>query len=243
MQPQAQTINPELNYYWQGVDTNFIWRAQTGVRVNVGTSTGTDESRYLLLDPRRPATYAVARDASTKPAAALKIPWETRINGSVAYNIPKVDLLVSTVFQSLPGASINAQLQSVPASAAIWQPESASRATEPCAAGTAGATVGCFGAQRNQATANVQMLLDNEMIGERTTVWDVKVAKNIRFANKRAVIGVDIYNVFNSDAIQSYNQTYTLDDPATPAVEVNNWLNPMSVVSPRFARLSVQFSF
>jgi hypothetical protein len=165
------------------------------------------------------------------------------MNGSVAYNIPWVDVLVSAVFQSLAGPSISAQLQNVPASAAIWEPESASRATEPCAAGTAGATVGCFGAQRNQATANIQMLLDNEMIGERTTLWDLKLAKNIRFANKRAVIGVDIYNLLNSDAISSYNGTYTLDNPATPAVEVNNWLTPQTVVSPRFARLSIQFSF
>ena len=81
------------------------------------------------------------------------------------------------------------------------------------------------------------------MFGERTTLWDLKLAKNIRFSNKRAVIGVDVYNLFNSDAIQTYNGTYTIDNPATPDVEVNNWLNPTGVVSPRFARLSVQFSF
>ncbi len=71
----------------------------------------------------------------------------------------------------------------------------------------------------------------------------MKLAKNIRFANKRATIGVDIYNMFNSDAITSYNGTYTLDNPATPAVEVNNWGNPATIVAPRFARLSFQLSF
>jgi hypothetical protein len=93
------------------------------------------------------------------------------------------------------------------------------------------------------ATTTAQALLSNEMIGERTTLWDLKLAKNIRFANKRAVIGVDVYNLFNSDAIQSYQTNYTLDNPNTPAVEVNNWLQPTGVVAPRFARLSVQFSF
>ena len=34
-----------------------------------------------------------------------QVPWQTRMNGTVAYNIPKVDVLVSTVFQSLPGAA------------------------------------------------------------------------------------------------------------------------------------------
>ena len=42
---------------------------------------------------------------------------------------------------------------------------------------------------------------------------------------------------------QAYNGTYIVDNPATPAVEVNNWATPMSIVAPRFARLSVQFSF
>jgi hypothetical protein len=54
---------------------------------------------------------------------------------------------------------------------------------------------------------------------------------------------VDVYNVVNSDAITSYNATYTIDNPATPAVEVNNWHNPMGLVSPRFLRLQIQFDF
>ena len=103
--------------------------------------------------------------------------------------------------------------------------------------------VGCIGATRNTTSVSVPLLLSNELFGERMTMFDVKLAKNIRFANKRAMIGVDIYNVMNSDAIQGYNATYTLDNPATPAVEVNNWMQPQSVVSSRFVRLSLQFTF
>ena len=90
---------------------------------------------------------------------------------------------------------------------------------------------------------NVPLLLSNEFIGERVTTFDVKFAKNFRFANKRATIGVDIYNFTNSDTITGYNGTYVVDNPLTPAVEVNNWGQPNGVVAPRFARLSVQFSF
>ena len=81
------------------------------------------------------------------------------------------------------------------------------------------------------------------MMGERTTIFDLKLAKNIRFGNKRATIGVDIYNVFNSDAIQDYTDTYTVDNPGTPEVEVNSWGAPSDIIAPRFARLSVQFYF
>ena len=89
----------------------------------------------------------------------------------------------------------------------------------------------------------VPLLLNNEVFGERTTFFDLKVAKILRIRDTRATIGVDIYNVFNSDAINSYNTTFTPDNPLTPAVEVNNWMNPMGLIAPRFARLSVQFSF
>ena len=87
------------------------------------------------------------------------------------------------------------------------------------------------------------LLLSNEVFGERTTFFDVKLAKILRFRDTRATIGVDIYNVFNSDAINSYQGTYTPDNPLTPAVEVNSWLNPTGLIAPRFARLSVQLSF
>jgi hypothetical protein len=239
-QPQAQTINPDLENYWQGVDTNFVWRGARGIRVNVGTSTGRPSRNtcFAMVD----APSVGGREGHEwEDGCATRVPFQTRMNGAVAYNIPWVDVLVSAVFQSLPGAEISASV-TLPVSAITWMPESASRATEPCAPPNQ-ALVGCVGAGRNQTTVNVPLLLNNEMFGERTTLWDLKLAKNIRFSNKRAVIGVDVYNLFNSDAIQTYNGTYTIDNPATPAVEVNNWLNPTGVVSPRFARLSVQFSF
>jgi hypothetical protein len=82
----------------------------------------------------------------------------------------------------------------------------------------------------------------------------VKIAKNLRFYNKRAVIGVDIYNVFNSDAINSYNATLTgsfvngvwvpaVDNPAVAGNQGNQFMNPTGLVSPRCMRLSLQFNF
>jgi hypothetical protein len=74
------------------------------------------------------------------------------------------------------------------------------------------------------------------------TVRHRRRATNIRFGNTRAAIGVDVYSLFNSDAIQDYVDTYTRDNPATPENE-NTWGNPFNIIPPRFARLSVQFYF
>ena len=82
---------------------------------------------------------------------------------------------------------------------------------------------------------------------------DLNFMKNVRFANKRVSFGVNIYNLFNSDAATAYNGTYTRfllpdgtwveDDPNTTAVEVNNWRNITQIVSPRFMRFTVEVNF
>ena len=48
----------------------------------------------------------------------------------------------------------------------------------------------------------VNLLNTNELYGERVTTFDLKLSKNVRFSNKRVAVGVDVYNLFNSDAIQ-----------------------------------------
>ncbi len=241
-QPNAVTYLKERETVFNGFDTTFVWRGPRGFRINGGTSTGrtkTDTCFATLDNPNVRGREGREYEAGCRS----NVPWTTRVNGSASYVIPWVDVLVSTVFSSLPGANIGATIQTVDKSEVTWNPDSAARATRPCTGGAVNAGVGCFGATANNATTPINLLLNNEMIGERTTTFDVKLAKNIRFANKRATIGVDIYNVTNSDAITGYNGTYTPDNPNTPEVEVNNWLQPQSVVAPRFARLSVQFSF
>ena len=115
-----------------------------------------------------------------------------------------------------------------------WNAASAARATKPCANPANG--VGCFTSTIQPTTVVVPLLLNNEMYGERVTYTDMKFAKNIRFSGKRAQIGVDLYNIFNSDAITSYNGTYTVGAS-------NTWLQPISLISPRYMRFQVQFDF
>jgi hypothetical protein len=239
--PTAQTFMPELSYVWNGVDTNFNWRGPGGFRVQGGTSTGRAqrETCYASLDA--PAVRG-REGAEYQAGCKTATPWQTTVKGSASYNIPKVDVLVATVFQSQPGSEINAQV-TYDKSQVTWLPASASRATAPCTGAAAAAGVGCFGATRNTQTVNVQLLLNNEQFGPRVNVIDLKLAKNIRFKGNRLLIGLDMYNIFNSDAISSYITTFTPDNPATPAVETNSWLNPLFLIPPRFIRGQIAFSF
>ena len=237
-QPIAQSYMNEYNYSWHGFDTNFLWQGPQGLRVQFGTGTGRTQRNtcYTMVDApdvrgRAGAEYRAGCDTRT--------PFQTTLKGSASYTVPKVDVLVSTVFQSLPGVEQTASM-TYSKDQVLWNAESASRASEPCAVAANG--VGCLGATRNTTTVPVQLLLTNEFYGERVTVFDLKVAKIIRFGPRRLNIGADIYNFLNSDAITSYNATFTPDNPATPANE-NLWLQPMGLVSPRFVRMQVAFSF
>ena len=241
---EAEIYNKTLEYSYNGVDTNFVWRGPRGLRINGGTSTGrTNQDRCASLTdwglaPAFGANNFVGplkgrEGAPYADGCINNNPWLTRVNGTAAYVIPWVDVLISTVFQSFPGIERTANM-TFDKSAVLWNTESAGRATTPCA--TAANGTGCFGQSRNFTNVVVNLLNNNELYGERITLFDVKLAKNVRFANKRATIGVDIYNFLNSDAVDQYQNTYTPGD-------ANAWGNPTSLVEPRFMRLQVQFNW
>ena len=116
-------------------------------------------------------------------------------------------------------------------------------ADDPASVRVLGNGVGCLSSAFAPTTVSVPLLLNNEVYGERVTYADMKFAKNIRFAGRRAQVGVDVYNILNSNAILGYNGNYVLDNPNTPAVEQNTWLDPQTLISPRYVRFQVQFDF
>jgi hypothetical protein len=156
-----------------------------------------------------------------------------------------VDVLAGVVFQSRPGVAINANLN-IPYQAAVWEASSASRA---------GTQFNGTSLTTGVLTQNVNLLDAGDQYGERYNNWDLTLRKNFRFAGKRANIGVDIYNLLNSDAATAYNGNYTAtydaatgvwtannaDDPATTVVE--GWRNVTGIVTPRFLRISVSLDF
>jgi hypothetical protein len=72
---------------------------------------------------------------------------------------------------------------------------------------------------------------------ERTNLVDMRFAKILRFAGRRADVGIDLYNLFNSNFTTAYQQTYEY------ATNGAAWLRPTAIVSPRLARFHVTFNF
>jgi hypothetical protein len=244
--PSVVTIMDELAYRSNFFDTNFVWRGTDrfrlgGLRVNGGTTTGRavrDQCGTMLDGPD------VRQHEGVTPSCNPYTRWETNVRGTASYTIPKIDVLVSTVFARRVGPERSAN-HAFTKDQVTWEASSAARATQPCPAGATAGQVGCFTAQGNTITATsytVNLLNPGELYGPGYTIFDLKLGKNIRFASRRLNVGVDIYNLFNKEQVLTYQDNFdTVDNPTTPIVE--QWGQATSLLSPRFVRLSIQFDF
>jgi hypothetical protein len=233
--PSAVTIMQELDYSWNGVDTNFTWRGPHGIRLNGGTSTG--RARRDQCGTELGAPNIKAADGNS-PACNPYTRFDTNVRGTASYTIPKADVLVSTVFQWRPGLERTATWN-VPKEMVTWEPAAAYRATLPCTGAQAG-QVGCFTPQGTTVTATnyqVNLLDPGDLYSPGYWIADLKLAKNVRFSGKRLNVGVDVYNLFNNDVVRDYQNTFPVSGTGVA------WGTPMTLLSPRFARLQVQFDF
>ena len=234
-----QTYSDALKYTWNGFDTNFNWRGPNGIFVQAGSSTArinrdTCGAVADLSNTANSLNSIVGHADAPYQSGCLSLgPFQTTIRGSATYTVPKIDVLLSLVYQSLPGSEITANW-TVSKDQVTWN--NPARATAPCAIPSNG--VGCFLSSPNftSTTYPIPLLLNNQLFGERVTTADIKIAKNFRWKGRRLNAGVDIYNFMNSDAVTAYNTTYT---PGP----TNAWGTPMTLVSPRFVRLQIQANF
>jgi hypothetical protein len=218
--------------YWTGVDTNVSLRAKYGIRLTGGTSTGRRVNDTCQLQVSDPPTGQQLREGRERLCDAVR-PFQTNIRGTASYTIPWIDVLASTVFTYRPGVTVNANY-TVALNDVVW-------------ASTANRLVpGMQGVTNGQVTQN---LLSNDTFGEGIRIIDLKLAKNIRFAGKRANIGADIYNVFNSDAALGYCATYPnlaqgIEGCGSSAQgTLIPWRAVNSITTPRYVRFQVQFDF
>jgi hypothetical protein len=61
---------------------------------------------------------------------------------------------------------------------------------------------------------------------------DLRFGKNLRFGRTRTLVALDIFNLFNSNAVDVYQQNYGAA-----------YLNPLSITQARFFKIGVQVDF
>ena len=226
--------NYGLHYqYWDGVDVNFSVRPIHGIAFQGGTSTGQTVQDFCEVANALPESLL----PTISTGVGFSIPGISILNGGTvgstptaychvasgfltdfrglsSYQVPKVDVEIGVTFQSKPGARLAANY---PVPAAVIA-QSLGRAPTG-----------------NVANVTVNLIPPGTLYGDRINELDLRIAKVLKFGRQKARVQVDFYNLANSSAVLTYNNTYS---PTS-----TTWLTPTSVLAARVAKIGATFEF
>jgi hypothetical protein len=77
----------------------------------------------------------------------------------------------------------------------------------------------------------VNLVAPGSMYGDRINQLDMRIAWTLRYGRTRTLIAFDMYNAFNSNAVLTYNGAF---------VPGATWLQPLTILTPRFFRISAE---
>jgi hypothetical protein len=207
---------------YNGMLINVSARLGAGLQFQGGINSGKTVQDNCAVRSQLPELTTVA---GVSPAVSVGNPFchsdpglVTKLTALGSYTVPKIDVLFSGTLRSDQGAPLSA----------TWN---APVALVSAALGRPAAVVG--------NTVPVNLVSPGQVWGDRVNALDLRFAKIVRLRRTRNTIGLDIYNVTNSAAILTYNQTYN----PTPATPSQAWLAPTSVLTPRFFKVGVQIDF
>ncbi len=204
--------------HYNGVLVNISSRVHDGLTLQGGFNTGktvTDDCEIRALVPELTVTGGVS---PTSPYCHNDPGLVTRVTGLGSYLIPKVDVLFSATFRSDQGGVLAANYN-VPNAAIV---PSLGRSLS-----------------NNATFATVNLVAPGQVWGDRVNELDFKIGKILKFGGTRTNVGIEIYNALNESSVLTYVQTYN------PAIQSGTgaWLQPQTIMTPRFLKFSVQFDF
>jgi hypothetical protein len=197
---------------WQGLDVTANLRLGAGVTFQGGVSTGRTVTDNCEIVAALPEILVSGTTATPAQYCHVEEPFRPQVKGLGSYTVPKVGVQVSGTFQSNPGGRLAANYN-VPN--AVIAPSLGRNLS-------------------GGANATINLVTPATLFGARINQLDLRAAKLLKFGRMRSQFSVDVYNVLNSDATQTYNQTYVLN---------GSWLTPTLILPARFAKLTVQLDF
>ena len=178
-----------------------------------GLSTGRTSTDNCEVAAKVPELLLVGSVWTPRQYCHQDTKFLTQVKLVGSYRLPKVDLQISPVLQSLPGPVILANY-AVPNAAFV---PSLGRSLSG-----------------NAANITVGLLSPGTTYGRRSSVMDLRLAKILRAGRSRTSLNLDVYNLFNSSAVLTQNNTF---GGATP------WQAPQTIPLARYAKVSAQVDF
>ena len=97
------------------------------------------------------------------------------------------------------------------------------------------ARAGGLGRDLSSGNVTVNLIQPGTFYAGRRQNIDLRIAKIFRYGRTRTQVGLDVYNLTNTDVVTSYNQTFS---PTS-----TSWLTPTGIQPARYAKVSAQFDF
>jgi hypothetical protein len=207
---------------FNGVDVTFNLRSVKGVTFSGGTSTGKVVNDWCEIREKVPETSIVFTNVLLTPYCHQESPFQTSFRGLATYLIPRIDVVLSTVFQDKPNIGTD-QLVSISGNYTMNAADLAAAAAQ-------------LGRPLTAVTPpTINLTAPGTLYGDRVRQLDVSAKKIIRFAQRRLTVGVDLYNLANNNVTLAFNQAFS---PAT-----TGWLTPTTYMNPRVLRLNAEFAW
>jgi hypothetical protein len=203
--------------HWNGIDVTLNARPQIfgePLVLQGGMSTGrtsTDNCDVVTqVGPPPGQNQRLSNFNPSKLYCHVDTAFLTQVKMSGTFTVPRIDVLVSASLQSIPGPQIAANY-------VAGLPEVQPSLGRPLAGGARNVTV--------------NLIEPGTMYGERLNQVDLRLGKILPFGRTRATVSVDVYNLFNSDAIRAENSSFA------------SWRQPTEIVQARFAKIGVHLGF
>jgi hypothetical protein len=173
----ADNYGPTINH-WNGVDATVSARLKSGLLVQGGAETGRTSTDTCAT--------ALARGTSTSFCHS-NAAWLTQAKFIATYTIPRINVLTSATFTSVPGAPITATYT----------------ATNAIVAPSLGRNLS--GGAANVTVAIVQ---PNTLYGDRWNTLALRVGKVLKYSRVRTTASVDVVNVLNANTPVTLNAAF-----------------------------------
>jgi hypothetical protein len=220
----AKNYGDGISETYNGVDVNVNARLASGLQLQGGFNYGQSARNECDVVSQVPESLTFVVFRTPEQFCDIASGWLTTVGGLASYVVPKIDVNVSATVQSRPFAGANfpgIASQSLAANWLVFNAQVVPALGRPLSGGS-------------QSTF-VNVVEPGTMYGDRLNQVDLRVSKILRFGRTRANVGVDFFNLFNTNAVYQYATTYA-GNGAT-------WLQPSSLVTARFAKLGVQVDF
>jgi len=207
---------------FNGVDVTFNVRSLHGVTFSGGTSTGKVVNDFCDIRAKTPDATIGGFNLLLAPYCHQESPFQTSFRGLATYSIPRVDVVVSSVYQDKTNIGTD-QLVSLSANYTMTQADLAAAAAQ-------------LGRPLTAVTPpTINLIAPGALYGPRVRQLDLSFKKIIGISSRRLTVGVDLYNLLNNNVTLAFNQTYS-------AISTG-WLTPTTYMNPRVARLNAEFAW